>query len=606
MSDIIQLLPENVANQIAAGEVVQRPASVVKELMENSVDAGADHIKLVVKDAGRTLVQVIDNGIGMSQTDARMAFERHTTSKIRTAEDLFNLHTNGFRGEALASIAAIGHVTLKTRPENEELGTQIQINGGKVISQEIISKPVGTSIEVRNLFYNIPVRRNFLKSNTVETRHIIDAFQKVALTYPGISFSFIHNDNEIFNLPAGNLKKRIVNIFGKKIDEKLIPIAEDTEILKIEGFVAKPEFAKKKRGEQFFFVNGRYIKNPYLNHAIISAFEGLLPNAYHPSYFLYLEVPPASIDINIHPTKTEIKFDNEKDLYAIIRSTVKHSLGQFSVGPVLDFDKNPELDTPYSYKDKNPDIPKVSVDPGFNPFKEETDHKSTYYKKEVKPAWEAIYTDSEKSTDHLKPTDPEKSPFELFEDERNSQTTYQIHQKYIVSTIKSAMVLIDQNSAHQRILYEDYLEKITVTGIGSQQLLFPKEMSFSKNDLVILKEIKTDMESCGIFFKISDNESISISAIPLSLTETQLLPLFENIIENFKNDVPESSFSQLDSIAKNMAKSAAIKKGVKLTRKEQEDIVNKLFLCKEPNFSPFGKRTYITISLEELENKFNQ
>ena len=605
MSDIIQLLPDNVANQIAAGEVVQRPASVVKELMENSVDAGADHIKLIIKDAGRTLVQVIDNGSGMSQTDARMAFERHTTSKIRTAEDLFNLHTNGFRGEALASIAAIGHVTLKTRKENEELGTQIQINGGKLISQEMITKPVGTSIEVRNLFYNIPVRRNFLKSNTVETRHIINAFQRVALTYPNISFSLIHNDNEIFNLPSGNLKKRIVNIFGKKIDEKLIPISEDTEILKIEGFVAKPEFAKKKRGEQFFFVNGRFIKNAYLHHALVSAFEGLLPNAYHPSYFLYLTVPPASIDINIHPTKTEIKFDNERDLYAIIRSTIKHSLGQFSAGPVLDFDKDPTLETPYSYKDKDINSPKVSVDPGFNPFESETEGKISFPKKEIKQNWEAIYTETDKSPQQ-EISNLEKNSLDLFEEERNSQTTYQIHQKYIVSTIKSAMVLIDQNSAHQRILYEEYLEKITVTGIGSQQLLFPREISFSKNDINILKEIKNDMESCGIFFEIKNKETISITAIPLSLTEAQLLPLFENVLENFKNDIPESSFSQLDSIAKSMSRSAAIKKGVKLNRKEQEDIVNKLFLCKEPNFSPFGKRTYITISLEELENKFNQ
>ena len=419
MSDIIQLLPDNVANQIAAGEVVQRPASVVKELMENSVDAGADHIKLIIKDAGRTLVQVIDNGSGMSQTDTRIAFERHTTSKIRTAEDLFNLHTNGFRGEALASIAAIGHVTLKTRKENEELGTQIQINGGKLISQEMITKPVGTSIEVRNLFYNIPVRRNFLKSNTVETRHIINAFQRVALTYPNISFSLIHNDNEIFNLPSGNLKKRIVNIFCKKIDEKLIPISEDTEILKIEGFVAKPEFAKKKRGEQFFFVNGRFIKNAYLHHALVSAFEGLLPNAYHPSYFLYLTVPPASIDINIHPTKTEIKFDNERDLYAIIRSTIKHSLGQFSVGPVLDFDKDPALETPYSYKDKDINSPKVSVDPGFNPFESETEGKISFPKKEIKQNWEAIYTETDKSPQQ-EISNLEKNSLDLFEEERNS------------------------------------------------------------------------------------------------------------------------------------------------------------------------------------------
>ncbi len=607
MPDIIQLLPDNVANQIAAGEVVQRPASVVKELMENAVDAGAGHIKLIIKDAGRTLIQVVDDGKGMSPTDARLAFERHTTSKIRTAKDLFNLHTNGFRGEALASIAAIAHVIMKTRFIEDELGTQIQINGGKVISQEVISKPAGTSIEVRNLFYNIPVRRNFLKSNTVETRHIIDAFQRVALTYPEINFSMIHNDSEIFNLPAGNLKKRIVNIFGKKIDEKLIPIAEDTEILTVEGFVAKPEFAKKKRGEQFFFVNGRFIKNAYLHHAVLSAFEELLPNGYHPSYFLYLSVPPASIDINIHPTKTEIKFDNDRDLYAIIRSTVKHSLGQFSVGPVLDFDKNPDLDTPYSYKDKEIDTPKVSVDPSFNPFESEVGNIPVYRQKDSDKNWKALYTNTnDLAGREFTNNNDEKTNFELFEEERNSQTTYQVHQKYIVSTIKSGVVFIDQQAAHQRILYEDYLEKITVTGIGSQQLLFPKILSFNKDDILLLKELQPDLESCGIVFDISEKEAISITAKPLSITDTQLQPLFENILENFKNNIPETSFSQLDSIAKSMSKSSAIKKGIKLSIKEQEDIVNKLFLCKEPNFSPFGKKTYITISLEELDNKFNQ
>ena len=607
MPDIIQLLPDNVANQIAAGEVVQRPASVVKELLENAVDAKATDIKLIVVNAGRSLIQVIDNGVGMSQTDARMSFERHATSKIRTADDLFNLFSNGFRGEALASIAAISHVTLKTKQENQELGTQIQINGGEIISQEMISKSTGTSIEVKNLFYNIPARRNFLKSNTVETRHIIDAFQRVALTYPRISFSLIHNDNEIFRLPAGklklekgNLKQRIVNVFGKKIDEKLVPIHEETEILKIEGFIAKPNYAKKKRGEQFFFVNERFIKSPYLHHAVLSGFENLIPHGYHPSYFLYLTVPPKSIDINIHPTKTEVKFDNEKDLYAIIRSTIKHSLGQYNVAPVLDFEKNPSLDTPYEYKNKDVDSPLVHVDPDFNPFENEDRTQIFHQKKDFKPSWESLYANIDNN-------EKDDTSLNLFDNdlENKSNTTFQIHQKYILSTIKSGIVLIDQNAAHQRILYEEFLKKITVIGIGSQQLLFPKEFSVNKNDVQIIIDLKPDLENAGFQFDISKNEIISVKAIPATLKEDQIISLFEMLIDNIKNEVPNSNFSQFDSIAKSLAKSTAIKKGTKLSIKEQEEIVNNLFLCKEPNFSPFGKKSFITITTKELEDKFN-
>ncbi|MEN8186602.1 MAG: DNA mismatch repair endonuclease MutL [Bacteroidota bacterium] len=611
MSDIIQLLPDNVANQIAAGEVVQRPASVVKELMENAVDAGADSIRLIIKDAGRTLIQVIDNGKGMSQTDARLAFERHATSKIKTADDLYNLHTNGFRGEALASIAAISYVTLKSKQDKEELGTKIDIKGGDITTQEIISTPNGTSIEVKNLFYNIPARRNFLKSNTIETRHIIDAFQRVALTYPEISFSLLHNDSEIFKLNAGNLKQRIIGVFGKKIDEKLVPITEETEILKISGFVAKANYAKKKRGEQFYFVNDRFIKSHYLQHAVTSAFEELIPHGYHPSYFLYLHVPPQSIDINIHPTKTEIKFDNEKDLYAIIRSTIKHSLGQYNVTPVLDFEKDPNLDTPYTYKNKTTSAPKIQVDPNFNPF--ESEQKQGYNpKKELKPSWEALYTDKnitddlENSIKNLQ-VEAENVSQDLFDEniEQTSYSTFHVHQRYILSSIKSGLVLIDQNAAHQRILYEEYLEKITVKGIGSQHLLFPKEVSLNKNDLQLVKDIHPDLESAGFQFSITENDTISVQAIPATITESMLQNIFETLADNIKNEVPDSNFSQLDSIAKSLAKSTAIKKGRKLSHKEQEDIVNNLFLCKEPNFSPTGRKTFITLTLEELEEKFN-
>ena len=340
MSDIIQLLPDHVANQIAAGEVVQRPASVVKELLENSIDAAATSIQLILRDAGKTLIQVIDNGKGMSTTDARLSFERHATSKIKVAEDLFNLHTKGFRGEAMASIAAIAHVEMKTKQVSQELGTHIKIQGSKVSYQEVTATPTGTNIAVKNLFYNIPARRNFLKSDTIETRHIIDEFQRVSLSHPEISFSLYHNDNEIYNLKNNNLRKRIVAVFGVKMNEKLVPVLEATEMISMEGFVAKPNFSKKKRGEQFFFVNNRFVKSPYLNHAVVAAFDGLLEQGSHPSYFLYLTVPTKSIDINIHPTKTEIKFDDEKAIYAILRATIKHSLGQYNIAPVLDFNRD--------------------------------------------------------------------------------------------------------------------------------------------------------------------------------------------------------------------------------------------------------------------------
>ena len=372
MADIIQLLPDHVANQIAAGEVVQRPASVVKELLENAIDADATQVNVVIKDAGKTLIQVIDNGQGMSETDTRLSFERHATSKIKTAEDLFDLHTKGFRGEALASIAAIAHVELKSKTATSEIGTKITIEGSEVTSQEASVVPKGTTISVKNLFYNIPARRNFLKSNPVETRHIIDEFHRVALAHPQVGFTMVHNGSDVFNLPVSNLRQRIVNIFGSKTNEKLVPVAEETDVVKVTGFVLKPTYAKKSRGEQFFFVNDRFIKSPYLHHAVSAAFEGLVKEGTHPGYFLLLQVDPKSIDINIHPTKTEVKFDDEHTIYAMLRATIKHSLGQFSIAPVLDFKKDKSFDTPYEYSKKSPVAPTIEVDRSFNPFHDQT------------------------------------------------------------------------------------------------------------------------------------------------------------------------------------------------------------------------------------------
>ena len=610
MSDLIQLLPNNVANQIAAGEVVQRPASVVKELLENAVDAQATNIKLIIKDAGKTLIQVIDNGQGMSQTDARLAFERHATSKIKTANDLFDLHTNGFRGEALASIAAIAHVILKTKQENQDLGNQIKIHGGDILSQDMVSTPKGSSFEIKNLFYNIPARRNFLKSNTVETRHIIDAFQKVAFTYPSINFSLYHNDSELYNLKSGNFKQRIVNILGSNTNEKLVPIKEETDILKIDGFITKPNFAKKKRGEQFFFVNNRFIKSPYLHHAVVAAFEGLLNHGYHPSYFLFLTVPSKSIDINIHPTKTEIKFDNEKDLYAIIRSTIKHSLGQYNVAPVLDFERDATLDTPYSFKSKTQgNTPNIAIDRDFNPFHTDKNSNYRHQKKEVPANWESLYLGDNTENEIIEniEVDVENVSQQLFDETNETQiyATYQIHKKYLVSSIKSGMALIDQNLAHQRILYEKYLAKLTMDDVGNQQLLFPLKINLNKTDIAIISDIQIDLQSAG--FQISKilDDAIVFDAIPTTISEVEVIGILEELIDNIKNEIPDTNFSQIDIIAKSLAKSLAIKSGVKLTQKEQENILNKLFLCKEPNFSPFGKNTYITLTLKELEEKFN-
>ena len=616
MADIIQLLPDHVANQIAAGEVVQRPASVVKELLENAIDAEATSIKLIVKDAGKTLIQVIDNGKGMSATDARLSFERHATSKIRTADDLFQLHTKGFRGEALASIAAIAHVELKTKQEAGDVGNAIIIEGSNVTSQEVVVTPKGTSISVKNLFFNIPARRNFLKSNAVELRHIIDEFHRVALAHPSISFSMYNNGSETFNLPTSNYRQRIVNIFGSKTNEKLVPVEENTEVLKISGFVCKPEFAKKTRGEQYFFVNDRFIKSGYLNHAVASAFEGLLKNGLHPSYFLYLKVNPQTIDINIHPTKTEIKFDDEHTLYALLRSAVKHSLGQFNVAPVLDFERDPNLDTPYNYARKEiSSPPTIEVDRNYNPFKE---HKSvgkqtTAFKNQTLNNWDSLYVGLKSKDDNIK-HDFSEVHFESEEitpsifngDSQVEQvnTTFQLQNKYIVSTIKSGMVIIDQHRAHQRILYEDFLKSMTIKEGVSQQLLFPLELYFSTKEIEIIEQLKGDLQHAGFLFAHIGAESIEIKGLPVNVPEGDVSTILEYLIKDIENEVPESNFSTTDLLAKSMAKSLAIKRGKLLQKDEQDYIVNGLFACKEPSISPNNKATFITMDVGELDKKF--
>ncbi|WP_026713413.1 DNA mismatch repair endonuclease MutL [Flavobacterium daejeonense] len=622
MSSIIQLLPDHVANQIAAGEVVQRPASVVKELLENAVDANATDIKLIIKDAGKSLVQVIDNGKGMSVTDARLCFERHATSKIRHAEDLFSLHTKGFRGEALASIAAIAHVEMKTKQEQDELGTQIVIEGSKFVSQESAVLPQGTSFAIKNLFFNIPARRNFLKSDTVEYRHVIDEFQRVALAHSNIHFTFYHNGSEMYNLPVSTLRQRVVNVFSGKTNEKLVPVQEETEIVTIQGFVSKPEFAKKSRGEQFFFVNDRFIKSGYLHHAVMAAYDGILKDGAQPSYFLYLTVPANSIDINIHPTKTEIKFDDESALYAILRASIKHSLGQFNIAPVLDFERDANLDTPYHYKDLEGITPTIQVDRSFNPFSDDKETKSysssgsgsaSSYKKPAATAnWESLYVGLKQEPDLAIESaeisfESEEVTASLFNDgevEQSVQNVYQIHKKYIVSPIKSGMVIVDQQRAHQRVLYEQFLTNMTVHQASSQQLLFPLELYFSAGEMELIDELKLSLINTGFVFEETNGNHVVISGIPVNVTESEVSIVLEQLLSDLQEGIPENSFSQNDSIAKSMAKSLAVKTGTSLTIKEQENLVNGLFACKDPNVSPFQKPTFITMRVEDIDKKF--
>src|SRR5680860_74286 len=613
MSDVIHLLPDHVANQIAAGEVVQRPASVIKELLENAIDAGAKNIQVYVKESGKILVKVVDDGAGMSLTDARLSFERHATSKIKSAEDLFHLHTKGFRGEALASIAAIAHVELKTKKEEDEVGTCIKIEGSQIISQGPCVTSGGTSISVKNLFYNIPARRNFLKSDTVEIRHIIDEFQRVALAHPNIAFSLYHNSSELFQLSNTNYRQRITNILGGKTSEKLVPVNEETEIVTISGFVGKPEFAKRTRGEQFFFVNDRFIKSPYLNHAVTAAFEGLLKDKAFPSYFLYLTVDPKSIDINIHPTKTEIQFDDEHALYAILRSSIKHSLGQFNVAPVLDFERDPSLDTPYDFENRPAASPQIEVDRNFNPFKNESGSGSGFkssFKKDP-GEWEGLYSGLKSDSNFM---DLKQIEFEseevtgnLFGATKTVETqnsTFQLNKKYIISTLKNGMLVIDQHRAHTRILYEELLKSITLSPAVSQQLLFPLILQFNQQEIKLLKRIKDSLEQTGFVFSDIKSDSVEIIGVPTTVSESEVEILLERLLADFENEVPENNFSQTDLLAKSLAKSMAVKSGNLLNSTEQQHIVNGLFACKEPSLTPFNKPVFIILQVEELEKKF--
>ena len=594
MTDIISLLPDHVANQIAAGEVIQRPASVVKELMENAIDAQANEIQLLINGAGKTMIQVIDNGMGMSPTDVRLAFERHATSKIKSADDLFSITSKGFRGEALASIAAIAQVEVHTKRADDEMATCLKISGSKVEDQEVSVAPTGTSIVVKNLFYNVPARRNFLKSDKVELRHIIDEFHRVALTHPEVKFTFMQNGSELFDLPAVNFRKRIANIFGNKIEEKLIPVEEMTTVAGIEGFIIKPEFAKKSRGQQFFFVNKRFIKSPFLHHAVSSAFQGLLRDQFHPGYFVYMQIDPKTIDINIHPTKTEVKFEEERNLYAIIKSMVKHSLGMFQAAPVLDFERDPSLDTPYNFQQKSPsNMPSIEVDSSFNPFKD----SEKGIPKASKSSWESLYSGLEMPNDN-------SADEELKLAIEQAPKVFQLLRKFIVTTTRSGLLVIDQQRAHQRVLYEKFLTSITKRDMVSQQLIFPKEVELTPQQIALFGELEANLNAMGFVVKQKDNH-LHITGIPTICDDKQLGQLFEDVFSPPDDHEQVASFSQADYMAKILSKSLSIKGNLTLSVQEQQALVDDLFACKDTLTSPFNRKIFITLDKEELEKKLD-
>jgi len=607
MIDKIKLLPDSVANQIAAGEVIQRPASVVKELLENALDAGATHINIIIKDAGRTLIQITDNGHGMSATDARMCFEKHATSKITQADDLFNLNTLGFRGEALASIAAIAHVQLKTKTEEDELGTEILIEGNVLKSQENCTTSTGTSFAVKNLFYNVPARRNFLKSNNAELRHIIEEFQRVVLVNPDIAFSFYNNGNILYQLQAGNLKQRIAQVFGKKLDEKLVPINEKTDDVKISGFIGKPEFARKTRGEQYFFANHRFIKHPYFHHAVENAFKELIPDGSHPSYFIYLEVKPEDIDVNIHPTKIEVNFTNKQLIYAILAAAAKKALGQFSLTPSLDFEQEPSMIFNFD-KDRPIKAPSIKINPEYNPFeseKPEPDPRQISNQEN----WDKLY-DFERETSTTPssaPTHTQKSSMDFISDEEEgplqNNTFIQVGLTFVVSPVKSGMMLINQQLAHERILYEKYLELYDNRQIGSQQLLFPINISLGAEELSIIKEVQEDLSIFGFDISNFGNNGIVVKGAPMDVSDSKIPAIIDEIILNFQSGQNIEQNRKL-AFARSMAKQLAIKTGQKLGQSEMNTLVDALFSCKIPSVSIDGEQIIKTFSLEEIREKF--
>jgi DNA mismatch repair protein MutL len=602
MPDIIKLLPDSLANQIAAGEVVQRPASAVKELLENAIDAEADFIKLIVKDAGKTLIQVMDNGKGMSATDARMSLERHATSKISKSEDLFSIRTMGFRGEALASIAAVSQMEIKSRQEEQELGTLIVIEASEVKKQEPEACEKGTSISVKNLFYNVPARRNFLKSNGVEMKHIVDEFQRIALSNPEVGFSLHQNDLEVYNLPKGKLSQRIVHIFGKNYQEQLVTCEESLEHLDIHGYVGKPEFAKKTRGEQFFFVNNRFIKSNYLNHAVSNAFQGLIGDGSYPFYVLFIGIDPKHIDINVHPTKTEIKFDDERTAYAIVRAAVRQALATHNITPALDFSADINLGQKLaisreSIKEKN-----------YGQF------RSTDLQKSNLENWDRLFGENsgKGDQDDFKKHD-EKAMTLTFGSEMNSgsdleeiqekgKPIFQLHNRYIVTQVKSGMLMVDQQAAHERILFEKYILCLDKRSGASQQSLFPQAVSLNPADFALVMEMEEEITSLGFLIEPFGKSDVLIKGMPVDISGDEK-DIFEGLIDQFKKNV-ELSLPKKENLARALAKRTGLKIGIRLNEQEMEVLIDQLFACKNANYAPNGRTTFHILEISNIENYF--
>ena len=605
MSDIIHLLPDSVANQIAAGEVIQRPASVIKELVENAVDAGAKTINVIVVDAGRTSIQVIDDGCGMSSTDARLAFERHATSKIKQADDLFALHTMGFRGEALASIAAVAQVELQTRMATDEIGTQLTIAGSKMIDQQPVACPVGCNFRVENLFYNVPARRKFLKSNATELNNILTAYERIALVYPDIHFTFHHNGAELMNLKPSSLRQRITDVFGKQYGQDLLPVEADTVMCRVTGFVSKPEAARKKGGNDYFFVNGRYMKHPYFHKAVMTAYERLVPEGMQPPYFLYFDIKPSDIDVNIHPTKTEIKFENEQAIWQLLVAVVRDAIGKFCEIPSIDFDTvgKPEIPVFDPSRD-NVQAPKVTYNPAYNPF----DHPSSSSHR-APSSWETLY-------EGLTPAAPDAIETSFLSSDLPSDRSpvhYQYKGQYIMTAVKSGLMVIDQYRADIRILFERYASAGSAEGgAASQRLLFPETMQLSPSDSVTMEQILPELSSLGFDLSPLGGGTFAVNGIPAGLEGVESIALIQQILVDVaEHDAMTGSASQAidltvsQSLHLSLARAAAIPYGQVLSNEEMENIVNSLFSCSNVNYTPDGKPILVILPQTDIDGLFD-
>jgi DNA mismatch repair protein MutL len=606
LPDIIQLLPDNIANQIAAGEVIQRPASAVKELLENAVDAGATEINLVVNDAGKALIQVIDNGKGMSETDARMAFERHATSKIKNIEDLFKIKTMGFRGEALASIAAVAQVELKSKRDEDETGVFIEIENSQVIKQEPIAVQTGTSIAMKNLFFNVPARRNFLKSNAAELRHIVDEFIRVAMSFPEIFFSFTSNGQQVFHLEKGSMKQRIVQILGNSYAAKLVPVQEQTDYMNIYGFVGKPETAKKTRGDQYFFVNNRFIKSAYLNHAVMNAFNEMIAKDSFPMYTLFIDLDPSQLDINVHPTKQEIKFEDEKIVYAFVQSAIKHALAQFSISPTLDFELDASIQSLDAVSKPFTDDKKSSASSSslYNTFSKKNQSHFVESKSELRH-WRDFYEKDKPQPDGFKPQ-TEVPSLITPSTKPDTQNLLQLHNSFIIVQTNRGYYVVHQQNAHERILYERFALAVEGKPIATQQSLFPATIELHAADAVLLKELLPDMNHLGYLLEPFGNNTFVIQGTPADVNIGNEKTAIEKMLEQYKHFSNDLKYSKREKLLRSLALQQSIKAGTALTERETKALIEELFNCAVPNSTANGKPTYLEFKKDELDKLFGR